>query len=380
MPVVLIEYNDIAINSESHGKGSGASVVSKTVAVLGAGNGGKAMAADLTLRGHSVRLYDRFPEAVSDVQSRGGIFLHGSAQSEFAPIRTATSDLAEALEGADAAVVVVPAYAHEYLIDQLASHLADGQAVLFTPGYLGSVLLRQRLAEQRPGLSVMVAETSSLPYACRLIGPAEVGLRGVKLALDMAACPASDNEATLEALQPLFPMLELAGNVLEVALGNPNPVSHVPTCLLNWGRMEGPRTTQWHDFEEWVTPTIHKMQGRLDSERLAVLAGLKLRGIDSEAWSQKVYGGKPKDALTTKGEIPANALAVPDRYITEDVPMGLVPLEALGRLAGVPTPVTSLLISLASELKEKDYRQAGRHLGALGWEGLSADQILEQVG
>jgi opine dehydrogenase len=350
-----------------------------TVAVLGAGNGGKAMAADLTLREYPVRLYDRFPEAVADVQHRGGIYLHGSVRSGFAPIPTATADLAGAVGGADVVVIVVPAFAHESLISELLPLLTDGQTVLFTPGYLGSVLLRGRLAAARPGLQVVVAETSSLPYACRLIGPAEVGLRGIKLSLDMAACPAADTTAALDGLRPLFPALVGAANVLEVALGNPNPVSHVPTCLLNWGRVEGPRSTEWHDFEQWVTPAIHKLQGRLDAERLAVIAALGLNGMDQEAWSQRVYGGRPKDPLTTRGQIPANAMAVPDRYITEDVPMGLVPLEALGRVAGVPTPLAGLLISLASELHDRDYRQAGRHLGVLGWAGLTAEQILKQV-
>jgi opine dehydrogenase len=355
-------------------------MASGTVAVLGAGNGGKAMAADLTLRGFAVRLYDRFPEAVADVADRGGIMLHGSAQSGFAPIQTATSDLAEALRGAETAVVVVPAYAHEFLITELVPLLTHGQTVLFTPGYLGSAILRRKLQAERPNLQVIVAETASLPYACRLIGPAEVGLRGIKQALDVAALPAADNTAALDALRPLFPILTPAANVLEVALGNPNPVSHVPNCLLNYGRMEAARSAeQWHDFEEWATPGIRKIQDHLDAERLAVLAGLGLFGIDQHEWSRRAYGGRPKDTLTVKGQIPANAMAIPDRYITEDVPMGLVPLEALGRLAGVPTPLASLMISLASQLHDRDYRQSGRHLGVLGWEGLSADDILKQV-
>jgi opine dehydrogenase len=350
------------------------------VAVLGAGNGGKAMAADLTLRGFSVRLYDRFPNAVADVQSRGGIQLHGSSRSGFAPIPLATTELGAAVAGAGVLVVVVPAFAHDFLIGELVPLLENGQTVLFTPGYLGSVILRQRIAAQRPGLQVVVAETGSLPYACRLIGPAEVGLRGVKIALDLAACPAADNAAALAQLSPLFPALGLASNVLEVALGNPNPVGHVPTCLLNYGRMEQARSTnQWHDFEEWVSPAIVRFQHRLDAERLAVIAAFGLKGLPEEAWFAKAYGGKAKDNLTTKGEIPANAMAVPDRYLTEDVPMGLVPLEALGRLAGVPTPVATLLITLASELHERDYRQTGRHLGVLGWAEATIHDILEQV-
>ncbi|HYF92891.1 MAG TPA: NAD/NADP octopine/nopaline dehydrogenase family protein [Symbiobacteriaceae bacterium] len=354
-------------------------MVPAQVAVLGAGNGGKAMAADLTLRGFPVRLYDRFPEAVADVQSRGGITMQGSARSGFAPIAVATADLAEAVAGARTLIIVVPAFAHASLINDLVPILSDGQIVLFTPGYLSSVLLRRRLIEQRPGLRLLVAETCSLPYACRLIGPAEVGLRGVKLALDVAACPAADNETALQSLLPLFPILTPAANVLEVALGNPNPVSHVPTCILNYGRIEGPRSTEWHDFEEWGTPAIHKLSARLDAERLAVIAGLGLQGMDCAAWSLKAYGGKPKDPLTTKGQIPANAMAVPDRYLTEDVPMGLVPLEALGRLVGVSTPVASVLISMASELHDRDYRRTGRNLHTLGWQDLSADAILKQV-
>lgn len=102
------------------------------VSVLGAGNGGKAMAADLSLRGHPVRLYDRYPSAVADVQERGTIYLHGSERSGSAEVQLATSDLSAAVTGADVLVIVVPAVAHEYLIEQLLPLLADGQTVLFT--------------------------------------------------------------------------------------------------------------------------------------------------------------------------------------------------------------------------------------------------------
>lgn len=350
------------------------------VSVLGAGNGGKAMAADLSLRGHPVRLYDRYPSAVADVQERGTIYLHGSERSGSAEVQLATCDLSAAVTGADVLVIVVPAVAHEYLIEQLLPLLADGQTVLFTPGYLGSALLRLRLQQVRPRLKVLVGETGSLPYACRLIGPAEVGLRGIKRVLDVAAVPATDTAELVKRLKPLFPVLVPVQNVLEAALNNPNPISHVPTSLLNFGRLDQPRTTDWHDFEEWVTPKIHRFQARLDQERLAVLAGFKLTGLDMEHWGERAYGGRPKDQLHTTGEIPANALAVPERYITEDVPMGLVPLEAFGRVCAVATPITSVLISLANALYDRDFRAEGRHLGVLGWDGLTAEQILGQVG
>jgi hypothetical protein len=56
------------------------------------------------------------------------------------------------------------------------------------------------------------------------------------------------------------------------------------------------------------------------------------------------------------------------------------PLEAFGRVCAVATPITSVLISLANALYDRDFRAEGRHLGVLGWDGLTAEQILGQVG
>lgn len=63
------------------------------------------------------------------------------------------------------------------------------------------------------------------------------------------------------------------------------------------------------------------------------------------------------------------------RYITEDVPCGLVPLAALGRLAGVETPAMESVIELAGCLLGRDFRAEGRNLKNLGLEGLSAQEI-----
>ncbi|MDQ4058426.1 MAG: NADP transhydrogenase subunit alpha, partial [Actinomycetota bacterium] len=47
------------------------------IAVLGAGNGGLATTADLTLRGHEVHLYNRSPGVLDAIEQRGGIGLTG---------------------------------------------------------------------------------------------------------------------------------------------------------------------------------------------------------------------------------------------------------------------------------------------------------------
>ena len=59
-------------------------------------------------------------------------------------------------------------------------------------------------------------------------------------------------------------------------------------------------------------------------------------------------------------------LSAEDRYLTEDVPQGLVLLESLGQYLGVATPVCTALIELASAALGRDLRQTGRTLARLG--------------
>ena len=82
--------------------------------VLGAGNGGKAMAAHLALMGFSVTLYNRTPEHVAAIKVRGGIDLssYEDGPHGFGELALVSSDLGEALEEAHVVMVVVPATAH----------------------------------------------------------------------------------------------------------------------------------------------------------------------------------------------------------------------------------------------------------------------------
>jgi opine dehydrogenase len=70
--------------------------------VIGAGHGGKAMAADLAAKGFTVNLYNRTAEALSEIVLRGEIELeYESGTSRCCRLAVVTSDIAEALDGAD---------------------------------------------------------------------------------------------------------------------------------------------------------------------------------------------------------------------------------------------------------------------------------------
>ena len=114
--------------------------------VIGAGHGGKAMAADLAAKGFAVSLYNRTAERINEIVACGTIDLeYEDGISRCCPLTLATSEMGEAIEEADVIMVVAPASAHRDVAHGCAPHLRDGQIVILNPGRTGGSLeFRQR--------------------------------------------------------------------------------------------------------------------------------------------------------------------------------------------------------------------------------------------
>ena len=108
----------------------------RQIAVLGAGHGGCAAAADLTRRGFGVRLHARREERLEPLRASGGIAVRGVLEG-LVPIELMTTDVAEAVEGADVIMLVVPSVAFGYYAERLASLLTPERAVFLNPGHTG---------------------------------------------------------------------------------------------------------------------------------------------------------------------------------------------------------------------------------------------------
>ncbi len=351
-------------------------------AILGAGNGGLTMAGDLTFHGYEVSgLYDRYQEAITPVQQRGGIEFVGEVMSGFAPIANATTDLARAVHGASVVVVVVPAFAHEWMAAQLGPVLEDGQIVLLTPGYpFGTLLFKKALEASGLKARVDLAETNLIPYATRIVGPATVGLQRVKKALWISALPATRTPDVLEVLKPAIPQLQPLANVLEVGFNCTNPLSHVTTVLLNTGRVEQDDGSQHFDLHEWMTSGVLKVKDGLDADRGAVVKAMGITYFTHAEVLDTIYGGQPPlKVVPIQGQVLEGSRSVPPRYIVEDVPMGLVAWVSMGRKLGVATPTAEALIQLASLVKGRDFWKEGRTVERLGVADKGMDEILATV-
>ena len=139
----------------------------QTVAILGAGATGSAMAAVLTHRGYRVRLYNRSPQRLEPIQSNGGIeMLDGEAKGLQRP-ELLTCELEGAVRGADLILVMVTSLGHRDLARSLAPLLRDGQTVVLCSGGGGSLEFARIWAEEGLEQNVLLGETSTMPLAAR---------------------------------------------------------------------------------------------------------------------------------------------------------------------------------------------------------------------
>lgn len=360
----------------------------KTVAILGAGHGGCAAAADLSLRGYAVRLHSRSEDRLRPLREARGITLCGARQGTVMPALL-TTDLAAAVEGADLVMLVVPSVAHAAYARGLARLLQSSQVVLLNPGHTGGGLhLAWEL--RRAGLSrpVLLCETVTLSYICRLEAPATVGLYSYTRRLGFAALPARETERLCSLLKPVYPEILAASSVLETALSNMNAVFHPPGMLMNIGWIES-TGGDFLFYAQAITEAVGRVVSAVDAERLAVARTL---GVPAKTFLETFF----EAGLTTPGALASGSVAracresapnrtiksppsLNHRYLHEDVGYGLVPMAELAALAGVPTPTMDSLIHLASTAQGLDYRRDGLTLERLGLQGLTVEALLRVV-
>jgi opine dehydrogenase len=348
--------------------------------IIGAGNGGQSIAGDLVLRNIEVAgIYDCNPTPIQYIKQQGGIKMTGPVVSGFASISLATTNIEELMEISDILLVAVPATAHETLAKQMAPHLRSNHLIVLFPGYVGGTIVFRKVFEKfHNNEQVLLAETISMPYATRLIEPAAVGIKARKRALPIAAFPGINTTKVVEKLNNAFPEIVPWEDVLSVGFNNPNPILHVVKYLFNLGRVESPEAFE-ADFHAWGSPTIDRIEQKVDSERLMVIQSIGLKCLSIREFHELCYGElhyKPIPiSKDYKSSLPPSASQAPERFITEDVPMGLVPISDFGKKFGVPTPTADLLIDIASFIRETDYRKLGRTCEYLGLADMNTNEI-----
>jgi opine dehydrogenase len=355
----------------------------ETVAIIGAGIGGIYLAAQLGITGFKLRLHDIDDARLADIRAFGGLDVEGE-HGGFAAVELATTDLRSAIDGAELIIVATGGNTQPTVARSLGPLLRDGQIILLIQGNTGgSLVVRRALDEAECRADVAVAEMDNYPYSCRRLAPTRVRPIVAKRWLQIATFPGNRIAAVYPRLSPLFPQAVAAPNALYTGLTNANAMLHVANCIANAARIETGDTYRF--YAEGVTAAVARLYQAINQERVAVAAALGASVPSLEDWFERAYGVREGNLvetcqrLTYNSDGPYQATGTPSsldhKFITEDVPTGLIPISALGAVAGVPTPAIDAVVELARTMTGRDFAGEARTLARLGLDGMSVSEI-----
>ncbi|MGM0419415.1 MAG: NAD/NADP octopine/nopaline dehydrogenase family protein [Bacillota bacterium] len=353
------------------------------IAILGAGNGGLALAGFLAWRGYKTKLFNRSENRLTELIENPVIKLQGLFQGE-GRLEHVSTNIAEVIDGADVIIIVTPANGHEFMAELLAEHLVPGQVILLSPGRTGGCLeFKNILNKNSVQTEVILAETQTFLFASRSLLNRTSHIFGAKRIVEAAVFPAEKTEKVAEMLHPIFPQFVFTDNILKTGLDNIGAIFHPAPTLLNMAWIES-TGGKFNYYQEGISQSVAKVLAQMDNERMKVAEAFGIKPVSAEEWLRISYGAEGE---TLYELLQANEyyhgirapIGLNHRYITEDVPMSLVPISSLAKLVNIETSTIDLIINLASLVGGVDYRSTGRNLKRLGLEGLSIDEIYNLV-
>ncbi len=347
------------------------------VAVIGAGNGGFAMAADLGLAGFDVNLYE-FPEYSDNIQGiKDGtsINITGEARAgSYAP-SLVTTDIKEAIDGVGAILVSTHASAHEPLAYLLGDHIIPNQLIFLFPGYVSSIPMSWIWKDTFGMGNVKCAEVMTLPYACRKTDQESVHVYRRTGKLGIAAFPGEHIDELYTFFQQIYPDSYKFGNIFEVALCNQNLLMHPTITLMNAGRIEN-ANGDFDFYADGCTQSVEKVIDSMDQEILAIFKMLGFANQSSKEACEIRFGMSWDEVEKERKSWEIRGLnSLDTRYLTEDLPNGLVFLSSLAHQYSVPTPTCDAFIQLWEVISGQNFRTQGRTMEKLRLLGVSIEDL-----
>lgn len=335
--------------------------------IIGAGNTGLAMAAHLAFAGNEVHIYDHNQKSVDLLQETKSIRCSG-VLLESAAIAGATTDIALAVDDTDLIIIMTPAFAHKELAILLGQKLKREVPIILSPGRTcGAIEFQHYFDLQNNSIHPIIAETQTVIHTARRYTANSVHVIAIKDSVYLATLEASQSKKVLSDLPDVIRGHFSPGrSIIQTSIGNTGMILHCAPLLLNSGWTESPEFGFKH-YWDGISPRIAKFLEKIDHERVEVSKALGCEVISTMEWLSRSYHSKGKNLYERVRDTPAyEAIDAPEtldhRYIFEDVPCGLVPLEALGKLLDIDMKHTGLVIDLASTLTEVDFRETGRNL------------------
>lgn len=333
----------------------------KKYLILGGGHQGLAMAAHLSLNGEKVNLWNRTPQNIMEILTTHEIFCEGIINGK-ATLEKVSSNIDDVME--KIILVATPALAHRDIAKMLANKVDSNTTIVLNPGRTFGAFEFEKVLQQEGCKSFpKIAETQTIVYTCRKDNKNNVNIMAMKNDVMIASTKKENMREIFDDLPNcLKPNFRIVDSILETSLNNIGMLLHCTPTLLNTGWIENQKY-KFKYYTDGITPTIASFIENIDNERLEIGRKMDIKLEPICEWFKRTYRVQGTTLLEcidndVYAQIEAPSV-INHRYITEDVPFGLVPLESLGKILKVNTPYVSTIIDLASLVMKQDFRKIG---------------------
>jgi opine dehydrogenase len=349
------------------------------ITVIGAGNGGQAIAAYSAMQGFYVCLFNHSLDKIKNIAKKKKIRLTGKLKG-IGNLSIVTDNIKIAVEFADVLMIVTTANAHKEIAIQIVSYLKENQIIILNPGRTGGALeFGSILNDLKIKKNIFLGEVQTLMYACRLLHEGLVNIIGIKEKVLLAARNVSETNYIIDHLSHLYTCFSPANNLLHTSLENIGSIFHPCIVLFNAAAIE--RNNSFYFYRE-MTPQVAHFINKVDEERLNIGKAFGIDLMSAEDWISSAYKGVHGDNLQQRMKnnpayynIKAPS-SIYTRQLMEDIPMGLVPMAELGKIANTNVELMDSIITICSTMLMIDFRKTGRTLASLGFNNMSVQEIL----
>ena len=336
------------------------------VGIAGAGAIALASAAWLRQAGHGVTVWSPGGRGAEALRTQA---LEAGGIQSFSVTVEVAGDAAGLCAASDVLLLALPVNGHRRVMDALLPFLRDGQTVIVSSmASLSSLYLHE--AARQAGRQITVASFGTTVLTARRASATQVKVMTRRKAVGVSTLPGAKAHEAVALCTALFGDGFFAQeSALASALANVNPQSHGPLAVFNWTRIE--RAENWPQYH-CMTPGVSRAIEALDQERRAVAWAFGIELGPIEAHFARSFGTTSEKLADIAAELhakrggPPGPVQADTRYVTEDMPYGLAFIEALGAIAGVPTPATRTIVDAASLVNGIDFRRENDLLEPLG--------------
>lgn len=355
------------------------------LAICGGGNAGHALAvaASRTFDGE-IRWLTVAKEKAEIL--RDGVFSSGGLQSTGAIVGTAgrvkviSGDAADVIPGADIIILAVPAFLHAVVLHRIAPYVKQDALVGAFPARGGFEFEAPAILDRaQPRARRVVFALQTLPWSTRVQQPGKVvNFGAIKSTVLMAALPAHRAVPIAAMLTNLLGTEVVpTSSFLNMTLGNPGQVIHPGLMYGLFNGWSGERyseeqvpyfyrdtTDDTGKFVELLSQDVCAAAQKIQN---ASAGALDLSGVLSiHDWLRCTYPAVTRDTSSVAscfrtGPLQARKAPVTEvapgqfepnfayRYLTEDVPYGLVITKAIAQVADIGTPAIDTVLRWAQD-------------------------------